>query len=77
MREVSSNKISSLFLFLSTHPKPLKVVDPDHPLAALVRKAQADNKLATTQMAEAAAVRASQIEYPSDCKYIILKIVRM
>nr|XP_056715504.1 splicing factor, suppressor of white-apricot homolog [Euleptes europaea] len=46
--------------------KPLKVVDPDHPLAALVRKAQADNNLAAAQSAEGTAVQPSQIEYPSD-----------
>lgn len=48
--------------------KPLKVVDPDHPLAALVRKAQADNNLATPQPSEGTAVQASssQAEYPSD-----------
>ncbi|XP_053135732.1 splicing factor, suppressor of white-apricot homolog isoform X2 [Hemicordylus capensis] len=46
--------------------KPLKVVDPDHPLAVLVRKAQADNNLASSQASERAAVQASQIEYPSD-----------
>ncbi|XP_066465688.1 splicing factor, suppressor of white-apricot homolog isoform X1 [Tiliqua scincoides] len=48
--------------------KPLKVVDPDHPLAALVRKAQADNNLAAPQLSEGTAVQASssQVEYPSD-----------
>ncbi|XP_048371034.1 splicing factor, suppressor of white-apricot homolog isoform X3 [Sphaerodactylus townsendi] len=46
--------------------KPLKVVDPDHPLAVLVRKAQADNNLAAAQSVEGAAVQTSQIEYPSD-----------
>uniref|UniRef100_A0ABM5F283 Splicing factor, suppressor of white-apricot homolog isoform X1 n=1 Tax=Pogona vitticeps TaxID=103695 RepID=A0ABM5F283_9SAUR len=46
--------------------KPLKVVDPDHPLAVLVRKAQADNNLAAPQPAEGAAVPSSQIEYSSD-----------
>ncbi|XP_060105067.1 splicing factor, suppressor of white-apricot homolog isoform X2 [Heteronotia binoei] len=46
--------------------KPLKVVDPDHPLAVLVRKAQADNNLAAQQSTEGTAVQPSQIEYPSD-----------
>ncbi|XP_054853049.1 splicing factor, suppressor of white-apricot homolog isoform X2 [Eublepharis macularius] len=46
--------------------KPLKVVDPDHPLAVLVRKAQTENNLAAAQSAEGTAVQASQIEYPSD-----------
>ncbi|XP_077164595.1 splicing factor, suppressor of white-apricot homolog isoform X2 [Paroedura picta] len=46
--------------------KPLKVVDPDHPLAVLVRKAQADNNLAAPQPAEGTAVQPSQVEYPSD-----------
>ncbi|KAJ6659075.1 hypothetical protein lerEdw1_019378 [Lerista edwardsae] len=47
--------------------KPLKVVDPDHPLAALVRKAQADNNLAAAQPSEGTAVQtSSQVEYSSD-----------
>ncbi|XP_015276982.1 PREDICTED: splicing factor, suppressor of white-apricot homolog, partial [Gekko japonicus] len=46
--------------------KPLKVVDPDHPLAVLVRKAQADNNLAASQSTEGTAVQPSQIEYPTD-----------
>ncbi|KAM3825928.1 LOW QUALITY PROTEIN: splicing factor, suppressor of white-apricot homolog [Vipera latastei] len=45
--------------------KPLKVVDPDHPLAALVRKAQADN-LAVSQAGEGTAAQSSQVEYSSD-----------
>ncbi|XP_060641619.2 splicing factor, suppressor of white-apricot homolog isoform X1 [Anolis sagrei] len=46
--------------------KPLKVVDPDHPLAVLVRKTQAENNLAAPQSAEGAAVPPSQIDYSSD-----------
>ncbi|XP_027545140.1 splicing factor, suppressor of white-apricot homolog isoform X3 [Neopelma chrysocephalum] len=46
--------------------KPLKVVDPDHPLAALVRKAQSDNNSSTAQSADGAAVQTSQAEYSSD-----------
>uniref|UniRef100_L7MZQ4 Splicing factor, suppressor of white-apricot homolog n=2 Tax=Anolis carolinensis TaxID=28377 RepID=L7MZQ4_ANOCA len=46
--------------------KPLKVVDPDHPLAVLVRKTQAENNLAASQSAEGATVPSSQIEYSSD-----------
>ncbi|XP_010167666.1 splicing factor, suppressor of white-apricot homolog isoform X2 [Antrostomus carolinensis] len=46
--------------------KPLKVVDPDHPLAALVRKAQSDNNSATPQSTDGAAVPTSQAEYSSD-----------
>ncbi|XP_065502607.1 splicing factor, suppressor of white-apricot homolog isoform X2 [Caloenas nicobarica] len=46
--------------------KPLKVVDPDHPLAALVRKAQSDNSSSTSQSTDGAAVQASQAEYSSD-----------
>ncbi|XP_063171847.1 splicing factor, suppressor of white-apricot homolog isoform X1 [Candoia aspera] len=45
--------------------KPLKVVDPDHPLAALVRRAQADN-LAAPQTGEGATAQSSQVEYSSD-----------
>ncbi|KAJ7397870.1 hypothetical protein BTVI_131058 [Pitangus sulphuratus] len=45
---------------------PLKVVDPDHPLAALVRKAQSDNNSSTAQSADGAAVQTSQAEYSSD-----------
>ncbi|XP_061458303.1 splicing factor, suppressor of white-apricot homolog isoform X2 [Rhineura floridana] len=46
--------------------KPLKVVDPDHPLAALVRKAQAENNLAASQPTEGGTVQSSQVEYSSD-----------
>ncbi|KAK2537768.1 Sfswap isoform A [Columba livia] len=46
--------------------KPLKVVDPDHPLAALVRKAQSDNSSSTPQSTDGAAVQTSQAEYSSD-----------
>ncbi|XP_065595191.1 splicing factor, suppressor of white-apricot homolog isoform X4 [Cyrtonyx montezumae] len=46
--------------------KPLKVVDPDHPLAALVRKAQSDNNSSATQSTDGAAVQTSQVEYSSD-----------
>ncbi|XP_069727280.1 splicing factor, suppressor of white-apricot homolog isoform X3 [Phaenicophaeus curvirostris] len=46
--------------------KPLKVVDPDHPLAALVRKAQSDNNSSTPQSTDGAAVQTSQTEYSSD-----------
>ncbi|XP_071471990.1 splicing factor, suppressor of white-apricot homolog isoform X4 [Marmota flaviventris] len=45
--------------------KPLKVVDPDHPLAALVRKAQADSS-APTPAADGAPVQPSQVEYTAD-----------
>ncbi|XP_037672546.1 splicing factor, suppressor of white-apricot homolog isoform X2 [Choloepus didactylus] len=46
--------------------KPLKVVDPDHPLAALVRKAQADSSTPTAQAAEGTAAQTSQVEYTAD-----------
>ncbi|KFP87216.1 Splicing factor, suppressor of white-apricot, partial [Acanthisitta chloris] len=46
--------------------KPLKVVDPDHPLAALVRKAQSDNNSSTPQSTDGAAVQTAQAEYSSD-----------
>ncbi|XP_004484369.1 splicing factor, suppressor of white-apricot homolog isoform X2 [Dasypus novemcinctus] len=46
--------------------KPLKVVDPDHPLAALVRKAQADSSTPTPQTAEGTAAQTSQVEYTAD-----------
>ncbi|XP_010219864.1 PREDICTED: splicing factor, suppressor of white-apricot homolog isoform X7 [Tinamus guttatus] len=46
--------------------KPLKVVDPDHPLAALVRKAQSDNNSSAPQSTDGAAVQTSQVEYSSD-----------
>lgn len=46
--------------------KPLKVVDPDHPLAMLVRKAQADSPAPTPPSAEGAAGQPSQVEYTSD-----------
>ncbi|XP_032327619.1 splicing factor, suppressor of white-apricot homolog isoform X1 [Camelus ferus] len=46
--------------------KPLKVVDPDHPLAALVRKAQADSPAPTPPTADGAAGQPSRVEYASD-----------
>ncbi|XP_074869164.1 splicing factor, suppressor of white-apricot homolog isoform X2 [Carettochelys insculpta] len=46
--------------------KPLKVVDPDHPLAALVRKAQSDNNSSTPQSTDGAAIQTSQVDYPTD-----------
>lgn len=46
--------------------KPLKVVDPDHPLAALVRKAQADSSAPTPHPADGAPVQPSQVEYTAD-----------
>ncbi|XP_044846496.1 splicing factor, suppressor of white-apricot homolog isoform X5 [Mauremys mutica] len=46
--------------------KPLKVVDPDHPLAALVRKAQSDNNSSTPQSADGTAIQTSQVDYPAD-----------
>ncbi|XP_016001477.2 splicing factor, suppressor of white-apricot homolog isoform X1 [Rousettus aegyptiacus] len=46
--------------------KPLKVVDPDHPLAMLVRKAQADSPAPTPPAADAAAGQPSQVEYAAD-----------
>ncbi|XP_054228841.1 splicing factor, suppressor of white-apricot homolog isoform X6 [Homo sapiens] len=46
--------------------KPLKVVDPDHPLAALVRKAQADSSTPTPHNADGAPVQPSQVEYTAD-----------
>ncbi|KAL0610364.1 Splicing factor, suppressor of white-apricot-like protein [Plecturocebus cupreus] len=42
--------------------KPLKVVDPDHPLAALVRKAQADSSTPTPHNADGAPVQPSQYD---------------
>ncbi|XP_075754530.1 splicing factor, suppressor of white-apricot homolog isoform X2 [Pelodiscus sinensis] len=46
--------------------KPLKVVDPDHPLAALVRKAQSDNNSSAPQSADGASIQTSQVDYPAD-----------
>ncbi|XP_045390286.1 splicing factor, suppressor of white-apricot homolog isoform X4 [Lemur catta] len=46
--------------------KPLKVVDPDHPLAALVRKAQADSSAPAAQTADGAPAQPSQVEYTAD-----------
>uniref|UniRef100_A0A2K6TI31 Splicing factor, suppressor of white-apricot homolog n=1 Tax=Saimiri boliviensis boliviensis TaxID=39432 RepID=A0A2K6TI31_SAIBB len=46
--------------------KPLKVVDPDHPLAALVRKAQADSSTPTPHSADGAPVQPSQADYAAD-----------
>ncbi|XP_073916781.1 splicing factor, suppressor of white-apricot homolog isoform X3 [Castor canadensis] len=46
--------------------KPLKVVDPDHPLAALVRKAQADSSAPTPHTPDGAPTQPSQVEYTAD-----------
>ncbi|XP_066546222.1 splicing factor, suppressor of white-apricot homolog isoform X3 [Amia ocellicauda] len=54
--------------------KPLQVMDPDHPLAALVRKAQLDNSAAAKKAEESAlaagalraAATAAPAEFPSD-----------
>ncbi|XP_012512727.1 PREDICTED: splicing factor, suppressor of white-apricot homolog isoform X4 [Propithecus coquereli] len=46
--------------------KPLKVVDPDHPLAALVRKAQADSSAPAAHTADGAPAQPSQVEYTTD-----------
>ncbi|XP_040843086.1 splicing factor, suppressor of white-apricot homolog isoform X4 [Ochotona curzoniae] len=46
--------------------KPLKVVDPDHPLAALVRKAQADSSAPAPHTTDGAAGQPSQVEYTTD-----------
>ena len=53
--------------------QPLKVVDPDHPLAALVRKAQADSPAPTPPTADGAAVQPSQVEYTTDCEYFVVR----
>ncbi|KAJ8780533.1 hypothetical protein J1605_011534 [Eschrichtius robustus] len=54
--------------------KPLKVVDPDHPLAALVRKAQADSPAPTAPTADGTAVQPSQVEYTTDCEYLTVRL---
>ncbi|KAM9054622.1 splicing factor, suppressor of white-apricot homolog isoform 5-T5 [Megaptera novaeangliae] len=46
--------------------KPLKVVDPDHPLAALVRKARADSPAPAAPTADGTAVQPSQVEHTAD-----------
>ncbi|KFO23470.1 Splicing factor, suppressor of white-apricot like protein [Fukomys damarensis] len=46
--------------------KPLKVVDPDHPLAALVRKAQADSSAPIPHTADGTPTQPSQVEYTAD-----------
>lgn len=50
-------------------PQPLKVVDPDHPLAALVRKAQADSSAPAPPTADGTPAQPSQVEYTADCEY--------
>lgn len=47
------------------------MVDPDHPLAALVRKAQADSPAPTPPSADGASGQPSQVEYTSDCEYLL------
>lgn len=61
----------NLFFVFSKYFQPLKVVDPDHPLAALVRKAQSDSNSSTPQSTDGAAVQISQAEYSSDCKCFV------
>lgn len=51
-------------------PQPLKVVDPDHPLAMLVRKAQADSPAPTPPAADGATVQPTQADYAADCEYL-------
>nr|XP_004668925.2 splicing factor, suppressor of white-apricot homolog isoform X2 [Jaculus jaculus] len=46
--------------------KPLKVVDPDHPLAALVRKAQADSSSPAQSTTDGTPAQPSQVEYTTD-----------
>lgn len=58
------------------HPlclQPLKVVDPDHPLAVLVRKAQADSPAPTPPAADGT-VQPSQVEYTADCEYLAVRL---
>lgn len=62
---------------VTTHPlclQPLKVVDPDHPLAALVRKAQADSPAPTPPSADGSA-QPSQAEYAADCEYLTVRLL--
>lgn len=65
--------LTLVFFLFSNFFQPLKVVDPDHPLAALVRKAQSDNNSSTPQSTDGAAVQTSQAEYSSDCKCIVIR----
>ncbi|XP_075424759.1 splicing factor, suppressor of white-apricot homolog isoform X3 [Ascaphus truei] len=46
--------------------KPLKVMDPDHPLAALVRKAQSE-RMASQQIADSAAAAAAAAAAQTEC----------
>lgn len=50
------------------------MVDPDHPLAMLVRKAQADSPAPTPPAADGAAVQPAQAEYTADCEYLALPL---
>lgn len=45
------------------------MVDPDHPLAALVRKAQADSSAPAPPTADGTPAQPSQVEYTADCEY--------
>lgn len=53
--------------------QPLKVVDPDHPLAVLVRKAQADSPAPTPPTA-GGTTQPSQVEYTADCEYLAVRL---
>lgn len=52
----------------------MKVVDPDHPLAMLVRKAQADSPAPTPATADGTA-QPSQVEYATDCEYLSVRLL--
>lgn len=53
--------------------QPLKVVDPDHPLAVLVRKAQADSPAPAPPTADGT-TQPSQGEYTADCEYLAVRL---
>lgn len=55
--------------------KPLQVMDPDHPLAALVRKARQENSAAAvatkTEEEHQPSAVATQAEYTTDREYCL------
>ena len=68
-------------------PQPLQVMDPDHPLAALVRKAKQEQNGAAAAAAAAMVTRLEEVaepavtttpaEYAADCEYTLFYFFNM
>lgn len=72
MVEVDVEAVAGFWKCIVFSLQPLQVMDPDHPLAALVRKAQQEkngNLAITTKPEEAVAAQAPPTDYTTDRKY--------